>query len=188
MITQISNTYCISPKKIYATGKSGGAGLTALLACDPKASALIAAFAPVAAANYLLANGSEPACNPARLPIPMLEFHGWEDNTILYIGGNNTRKNGVTPPVDEWIDDWARRDGCTVSENHTMTLCTPDKPVVTHYSWDCDAVEGAVQHYNISNLAHNWPSVPPGNSETERSTCFNATTLIMEFFGKHELP
>lgn len=188
MITQISDTYCISPKKIYASGKSGGAGLTALLACDPKASALIAAFAPVAAANYLLPNGDEPACNPARTPIPMLEFHGWVDDTILYGGGNNTRDNGVTPPIPEWIDDWARRDGCTVSANHTTTLCTPDKPVVTHYSWDCQGVEGAVQHYNISNLAHNWPSVPPGNSETTRSTCFNATTLIMEFFGGNELP
>ncbi|TLD37520.1 carbohydrate esterase family 1 protein [Venturia nashicola] len=188
IITQISNNYCIAPKKIYATGKSGGAGLTAILACDPQASALIAAFAPVAAANYLLPNGSTPSCNPARFPIPMLEFHGWEDKTILYAGGPNTRGNGITPPVNGWIDDWATRDGCTLSANHTSTLCTPDKPVVTHYSWDCKRVKGVVQHYNISNLAHNWPSVPPGNSETTKSTCFDATKLIMEFFAGVELP
>lgn len=187
MISQISDNYCIAPKKIYASGKSGGGGLTALLACDPKASALIAAFAPVSAANYLLSNGKEPACNPSRTPIPLLEFHGWKDATILYSGGDNTRKDGVTPPLPEWIDDWATRDGCTVSKNHTTTLCSPERPVVTHYSWDCKGIEGVVQHYNISNLKHDWPSID-GNSETNRRTCFNATTLIMDFFGKHELP
>lgn len=188
MIAQIATDFCIDSKRIYASGKSNGAGLTSLLACDPKASALIAAFAPVAAANYLLPDGKEPACSPARLPIPLLEFHGWKDKTIKYKGGNNTRDNGVTSPISEWIDDWATRDGCTVSENHTMTLCSPEKPVVTHYSWDCKGVVGALQHYNVSNLRHDWPSIPPGNSETTRNTCFNATTLIMDFFGKHELP
>jgi poly(3-hydroxybutyrate) depolymerase len=187
MITQISDKYCIASKKIYASGKSNGAGLTALLACDPNASALIAAFAPVSAANYLLADGKEPACHPSRSPIPLLEFHGWKDTTIFYEGGNNTRDDGVTPPIPEWIDDWATRDGCTVSQNHTTMLCSSKKPVVTHYSWDCKGVEGVVQHYNISNLHHDWPSID-GNSETTRSTCFNATTLIMDFFGKHTLP
>jgi poly(3-hydroxybutyrate) depolymerase len=158
-----------------------------LLACDSKASALIAAFAPVSAANYLTPGGKEPACNPARTPIPMLEFHGWKDATILYDGGDNTRDDGVTSPIPEWIDDWVTRDGCFPSQNHTTKLCGKRKPPVTKYTWDCKGATNVVQHYNISNLKHDWPSIN-GNSETSRSTCFDATALIMEFFGQHQLP
>ncbi|KAE9979347.1 hypothetical protein EG327_007059 [Venturia inaequalis] len=187
ILTALQKSHCISPKRIYATGKSNGAGLVNLLACDPQASSQITAFAPVSAANYLLPSGAAPNCNPARTPIPLLNFHGWADETILYRGGNNTRNDGVTQAVDVWIDEWARRDGCVLSANHTSFLCGPEEPVVTRYSWDCGGVEGTVQHYNVSNLRHDWPSLPPGNAETGRSTCFDATALIMAFFGRFEL-
>jgi poly(3-hydroxybutyrate) depolymerase len=158
-----------------------------LLACDPKASSIIAAFAPVSGAYYFTKDGKLPACQPSRDPIPILEFHGYLDQTIPYLGGNNTRDNGVTPSIPDWIDDWATRDGCSPAMNQTTTLCGTGKNEVRKYEWDCKGVEGVVQHYNVSNLKHDWPSTT-GNSDSSRTTCFDASTLIMEFFGKHSLP
>jgi hypothetical protein len=48
-------------------------------------------------------------------------------------------------------------------------------------------MEDAVVHYNISNLKHAWPSIN-GNSDGSRTTCFDATSIIMDFFAKHILP
>jgi poly(3-hydroxybutyrate) depolymerase len=186
IITSIQSTYCISQKQIFVTGKSNGGGLVNLLACDSDASSLIAAFAPVSGAYYLNKDGKPPSCNPSRSPIPILEFHGFQDDTIPYLGGNNTRNNGVIPPIPEWIDQWATRDGCVPAQNRTKTLCGEGSKKVIKYDWNCQGVEGVVQHYNISNLKHAWPSTT-GNDDGQRTTCFDASTLIMEFFGKHSL-
>jgi poly(3-hydroxybutyrate) depolymerase len=111
IINSLQSTYCISPRNIYAAGKSNGGGFVNLLACDPKASSIIAAFAPVSGAYYLTKEETSPACNPSRSPVPIIEFHGYQDETIPYLGGDNTRDNGITPPIPEWINEWATRDG-----------------------------------------------------------------------------
>ena len=46
--------------------------------------------------------------------------------------------------------------------------------------------EEVLVHYNISNLKHDWPSTYP-NDDGNITTCFDATTEIMKFFGKHTL-
>jgi len=112
-----------------------------------------------------------------------MEFHGWLDGTIAYEGGD--RRGSETPPILDWVQDWAKWDGCAPSQSHITQLCGKQKPV-TRYAWNCKSMEDAVVHYNISNLHHDWPS-KDGNSETDNNTCFDATKLIMEFFGKHSL-
>jgi poly(3-hydroxybutyrate) depolymerase len=187
IISSLQSTYCISSKKIFAAGKSNGGGLVSLLACDQKATSIIAAFAPVSGAYYFTKEGKPPSCNPSRSPIPVLEFHGYQDETIPYLGGNNTRNNGIIPSILEWINDWATRDGCLPVQNRTTTLCGTGKKEVRKYEWNCKGVDGVVQHYNISNLKHQWPSTT-GNDDGDRTTCFEASELIMQFFGRHSLP
>jgi hypothetical protein len=48
-------------------------------------------------------------------------------------------------------------------------------------------MDEAVVHFNISNLKHDWPSIK-GNVDSSRSTCFDATSVIMEYFARHSLP
>jgi poly(3-hydroxybutyrate) depolymerase len=184
IVRYVTSGYNVDTRRIYAAGKSNGGGLVNLLACNANSSAIIAAFSPVSGAFYLQSDGSPPPCKPARLPIPIMEFHGWEDRTICYEGGD--RRNSATQNVFAWVEAWAGRDRCSTDGPAVKTLCGEKKPV-KRYSWKCQGVDDAVVHYNISNLKHDWPSIN-GNEDSSRTTCFDATTLIMEFFGKHSLP
>ncbi|GME25121.1 Ferulic acid esterase [Neofusicoccum parvum] len=184
LITNLTSTYCIDPTRVYATGKSNGAGFTTLLACDPCTSLQIAAFAPVSPAIYTgvlgAAEGELPACSPGRLPIPILEFHGFVDGQIGY---NGTSQRGQTANIPEYMNDWATRDGFNPEKNKTTNVCAgTDYPEAWKHSWR----DGVVQHYNASNLKHTWPDSYP-NADDGRQTCFDATPLIMEFFGRFSL-
>lgn len=177
----------MDPTKVFSAGKSNGAGLQYYLACDDRTANKIAAFAPVSAALYTDANGNLPTCNSTRTEIPLMEFHGWVDTTIRYLGGPQGSDRGPTINVKSFVDSWAVKDGCQASDAEVEQLCT-DTNVVTYYTWNCNGIDGIVQHYNISNLGHDWPSTN-GNSDSETlTTCFNATAKIMDFFGQHPLP
>lgn len=162
-----------------------------LLACNATTSGKIAAFAPVSAAIYLgVPNGySNTSCAPnsTRGPIPMLEFHGFKDPIANYSGGD--RRGEETINIPNWIDSWASNDMCC--PNTTETLCKHSGyPHVTHYSWTCSGVDELVQHYNISNLAHDWPSTGANldnKGDVDHETCFNATSKILDFFAQHTL-
>lgn len=183
ILDEIQRKYCIDTTRIYAAGKSNGAGFTGALACDAKATKRIAAFAPVSGAFYLDADQKLPACNPSRRPIPIMEFHGFKDTTIPYAGGTNTRGNANSTNVVTWVDDWAERNGFEVAANTTSYLCDGSKKV-TKYSWD-----GTVVHYNYTNLYHDWPSSFP-NGDTEKAlTCkeAEATSIILDWFMKWTL-
>ncbi|TQS37132.1 hypothetical protein Golomagni_02402 [Golovinomyces magnicellulatus] len=93
LISSISDKYCLDSNRIYATAKSNGGSLVNQLACDFRLSTQIAAFAPVSAALYLpgISNTScsdsirrcaSIPCSPGRTEIPILEFHGFNDDTI----------------------------------------------------------------------------------------------------------
>ncbi|KAF2005480.1 carbohydrate esterase family 1 protein [Amniculicola lignicola CBS 123094] len=182
LLDSLSESYCIDTNRIYAAGKSNGGGFTNLLACDSEASARIAAFAPVSGANYLNADGSSPPCTPSksRPKIPILDFHGWIDNKIQYLGGLNDRENGMTVSILGWVDGWAEYNGYTVGSNKTTHLCGDDR-VVTRYSWD-----DTIIHYNVSNLKHDWPS-PFKNVDKGNLTCIDATEIILGWFKNWSL-
>lgn len=46
--------------------------------------------------------------------------------------------------------------------------------------------EGIVTHYLTSGLGHAWPSTQ-GNDDNGAGTYYNATPVIMDFFGKYSL-
>lgn len=183
LLDHLQATFCIDTHRIYAAGKSNGGGFTGLLACDPDATERIAAFAPVSGAFYLNPDGNSPTCNPGRKPIPIMEFHGFNDSTILYAGGPNTRGNAQTSSISSYVDDWARRDGFTVADSNVTYLCS-GKMKVTRYSWD-----DVVIHYNYTNLDHDWPSEEPNGDTQTKLTCAEAeaTSIILEWFKKWTL-
>ncbi|KAL9623098.1 MAG: hypothetical protein Q9160_002612 [Pyrenula sp. 1 TL-2023] len=198
LIASLSSTYCLDPTRIYATGKSNGGGLVGLLACDPSTSRQIAAFAAVSGAFYLGVLGAPldqaPACNPCpsrKGKIPFLEFHGLQDTTIPYAGGENASKRGSTIGIADYMNGWAARNGLDADTPTTVddTLCTQQGfPPVTAYTWG-DENGGLVRHYKISNLDHDWPSSAPNDDDQDGKyeTCFEGAEKIMEFFGKWTL-
>ncbi|KAF2999278.1 hypothetical protein E8E13_003899 [Curvularia kusanoi] len=183
LLDEMEKTYCIDRSRIYASGKSNGAGFTALLACDAEATKRIAAFAPVSAAIYLDADQQLAPCNPSRKPIPIMEFHGFKDTTIPYLGGTNTRGNANSTPIVPWLDGWVERDGFEIDANKTSYLCSGSRKV-TRYSWD-----DTVVHYNYTNLFHDWPSSFPNGDSDKYLTCkeAEATPIILQWFKKWTL-
>ncbi|KAF2630466.1 carbohydrate esterase family 1 protein [Macroventuria anomochaeta] len=183
LLDDLQKTYCIDTSRIYAAGKSNGAGFTGVLACDAEATKRIAAFAPVSGAFYLGTDQELPPCNPSRHPIPIMEFHGFKDTTIPYAGGINTRGNANSTNMVTWVDDWAKRDGFQVTANKTSYLCSENKKV-TRYSWN-----ETVVHYNYTNLYHDWPSSFPNGDTVKALTCeeAEATSIILEWLKKWSL-
>ncbi|KAF8852581.1 carbohydrate esterase family 1 protein [Acephala macrosclerotiorum] len=188
ILNQIESLHCINPSRITATGKSDGAGFCNVLACDPVLSKRMAAFAPVSGAYYidtLSCNASTVAipCSAGRKDIPMLAFHGGNDTTIPYLGGE--RQDECLPTIPHFIQDWAIRDGLGVSN-----VITPVAVDTVKYSFGRGLETGLVGLYYESNIGHDWPSTQPNSDNTavgHHVANYNATPIILDFFESHPL-
>jgi poly(3-hydroxybutyrate) depolymerase len=158
------------------------------LACDPTLSSRIAAFAPVSGAYYidtLPCNATKVhiPCAASRQNIPLLEFHGGNDTTIPYDGGE--RKDECLPTIPHFIREWALRDGLGL---HNVTASVASNTVSYKYG-DGDSF-GLVEHIFDSVIGHDWPSIAP-NADNQVSghhiASFNATPIILDFFKEHPL-
>lgn len=154
---------------------SDGGGFTNTLACSPDYGAPFAAFAPVSGAFYTDTNFSD--CKPSRSPLPILEFHGYADQTIKYLGGSGN--GGFLPSIPTWLSWWARRDGCADPAADEISTA---KTGYRYITYSCKGNTDIVRHYNISALGHSWPNTSITVSP------INATPIIMDFFNAHHRP
>jgi poly(3-hydroxybutyrate) depolymerase len=188
ILNLVQSQYNIDSARIFATGKSDGAGFNNVLACDSLLSKRIAAFAPVSGAFYIdtlpcVPDSVSIPCNAGRKKIPFLEFHGGNDTTINYQGGE--RKNECLPSIPHFIQQWAVRDGLGLT-NVTASISSN----TVSYKFGTGAKSGLVEHIFDSVIGHDWPSTVP-NSDNQVSghhvASFNATPIILEFFKQHPL-
>ncbi|CAF1130947.1 unnamed protein product [Adineta ricciae] len=187
VIASLQSTFCVDSSRIYATGKSNGAGFVNLLACTPWIAAKFAAFATVSAALYKTTfNGN---C-PTQRAVPVLDFHGTSDSVSFYYGG---KVNGAFQvSADNFRQGWASRKGCQ------------DKPTISHLSkgrdpqqlveiqtWNSNCKGNSIViGYKITRGQHGWPrtTLPAkcnGNFGTNdcTTTVFDATSsVIIPFF------
>ncbi|KAJ5611173.1 hypothetical protein N7510_007892 [Penicillium lagena] len=186
ILKQIDSKYCIDTTRVWATGKSDGGGFCNVLACNTEMSTRFAAFAPVSGAYYIDTLSCMPStvdipCNASRKDIPFLAFHGGNDTTISYWGGE--RKNECLPTIPHFIREWAARDELVSQRNITISLA-PDTVI---YSF---GLTGLVRLVYDSVIGHDWPSTVP-NADNEEAghhpASFNATPIILDFFEKHYL-
>lgn len=75
MVGQITRTYCVDQRRIYASGFSAGAAFAILYSCARQGR--VAAIA-TAAVEYQLG---------CRSPMPVLAFHGTADPSVPYRNG-----------------------------------------------------------------------------------------------------
>ncbi|MGW0890152.1 alpha/beta hydrolase family esterase [Saccharopolyspora sp. NPDC002578] len=170
LLDQVEDDLCVDPDRIYAAGKSNGGGFTEVLAC--RLGDRIAAFAPVAGAYY----PQSGACRPSE-PVPMISFHGTADDTIPYDGDPD---KGL-PAIPDWLGEWAEHDECDADP-----ITEHPQPQVTRQHWTDCADRGALVHYRIDELGHDWPS-RSSNPDSDKPTVIEATPLIWEFFQDHPL-
>lgn len=152
ILNELEERYCIDTNRIYATGKSQGGGFVGKLACDATLSKRIAAFAPVSGAHYVSDYGStcDPwtvviqPCNPGRTNIPILNFHGLNDSTIRYWGGE--RKDGCLPAIPHWTQTWARRDGLELTNTSSSVPGASSGSSAVMYEFGSGWQKGMVTH------------------------------------------
>ncbi|KAK5232433.1 hypothetical protein LTR47_006646 [Exophiala xenobiotica] len=180
LIELVCEDYAIQTGRIYVVGFSNGGGLAALLAGDPGASTRIAAYAISSGAFYQDEALKEPLFShpsPARLPVPILEFHGDSDPVEHYDGKDTP--DGPSYNVRDYIEKWVRLNKC-VEEPKVQKLFGGK---VEKVSWSSDKVSDVVQHYKIAGFGHGWPTTYPLDNDEQRHgpTYFDATPIVLEF-------
>jgi poly(3-hydroxybutyrate) depolymerase len=152
----LEKNYWVDTQRVWATGKSDGAGFVNRLACDWALSKRIAAFAPVAG-NFSTGTDICDAdkiilkCNPGRRKIPLIEFHGAKDEKVVY-GGGELKKRKCSPSIEHFMRDWAMRN--SLGPNYIKTQPKRDTFV---YKYGKDLEHGLVTLVVDSSIGHEWP-------------------------------
>src|SRR6185436_7149292 len=109
VVSQVSATACIDPKRVYASGFSMGGGMAHYLACH--AADVFAAVAPAA---FDLLEENVKDCTPPR-PITVISFRGTADSRVPYEGGPSSLVTGMPLTflgAQATFEAWARIDRC----------------------------------------------------------------------------
>ncbi len=173
IVSDLQSLVDIDGKRIYATGLSNGGILSHRLACE--ASDLFAAVAPVAGTLNLA------SCQPAQ-PISVIEFHGTDDQHILYDGGYGPKALASVDfnSVQDSIEFWASANTCS-SEADLESFSD-----IQHEMYSDCAASTAVELYTIIDGGHSWPGGQGGWIGSDQPTqTISASELIWEFFDAH---
>ena len=199
MLENILASRCIDTARVYATGLSNGAFMSSTLACTH--ADVFAAVAPVAGVQ-----APEP-CDTDRA-VPVLAFHGTNDQILKYNGGTGGIPGfteGATDPLatpapevdlngegyPANVKAWAKRNGCEdTPKDETTDTGEATTPQVIHRVYDCPA--GAdVEFYTIVGAGHTWPgskfSAGLGKVMGPTALTIDANAIMWDFFSNHAL-
>ena len=161
LLDDLEGRTCVDPSRVYATGLSYGGAMTDLLACNM--ADRIAAAAPVSA--YL----PKIPCKPSR-PVPMISFHGVEDELLPYDGGGRSSQ----VPFEAWGSDWAKRNGCRGAAKERQY-----EPTVEELAYS--GCEQPVDLYRVHENGHTWPGHPLGMDRAVLVDYFSGKTTGQPF-------
>jgi polyhydroxybutyrate depolymerase len=176
LVRGIEARYCVDPRRVYATGMSGGGRMASQLACD--ASQTFAAVAPVAGLRF-------PSPCPAARPVPVIAFHGTADDVDPFEGNGQAY---WTYSVPQAAQRWAAKDGCQAASPRTTEA---SGYALTDYE-GC-ASNAAVELYAVGGEGHEWPGGPAMPAAITRelgpqSDAVDANTTMWDFFEAHPMP
>ena len=170
--------------RVYATGISNGGMMVYRLGCE--LSDKIAAIAPIAG------NMGVSSCSPSR-PVPVVAFHGTQDQNVLFEGG--VGPNSVTKTkfnsVESTLGKWRSIDGCGATPDSEKL---PDKDgahtTVVKKTWKNCKNNSEVVLYKIEGGGHTWPGGPRNEwgKMGKVTHDISAAEAMWEFFSRHQLP
>lgn len=199
MLDQIESERCIDRNRVFVTGLSNGGFMTSALACA--AADRFAAAAPVAGIQ------TPKGCKPAR-PVPVVAFHGTDDDFVSYTGGlgdaalNLPAADGsgkrlsdsgglpkeatAGPSVPRITKAWAKRNGCGTTARSKKVSSD-----VTRISYSGCRARSDVQLHRITDGGHTWPGseFSAGVSAIVGRTTMtiDANEIMWRFFEAHPL-
>ena len=182
LIDEISNSICVDPARIYATGMSNGGLFASTLVCA--LSERIAAAVSVAGVTH------DESCSPTRA-VPYLAFHGTDDTVVPFNGGGESTLDGADlsgaffeQVIPDEFAEFAETSGCTESVDSEIT----PEVTLTNYSGCTDGVP--LGFYAIAGGGHTWPgsaisAAIPSLGVT--NTDISATEIAWGFFSQYTL-
>ena len=162
VIDHVAAQVCTDLARVYATGFSGGARMSSLLAC--RLNSRIAAIAPMAGLRW-------PGPCDGR-PVPVLTFHGLADTQNAYTGQAAGRGGEWLESVPDALAGWAGHNRCGPG----ALLEDPPGPLSTIRYEGC-AGGAEVRLIRIDGMGHRW-----ARDEVD------ATAAMWQFFQRHALP
>lgn len=171
LLDELERTLCVDERRVYATGKSNGAGFVGILGCV--LADRFAAIAPVAGAFY--PNGID--CRPSR-PMPVIDFHGTGDVTIPYAGDAD---RGL-PAIPDWVAAWAKRDRCQLRWRDQKI-----QPDVTISRWLGCARGAEVVHVAVIDGGHTWPGADSYSGGGYTTQTVEAHEVLWQFVRRNTL-
>ncbi|AKU16066.1 alpha/beta hydrolase family esterase [Luteipulveratus mongoliensis] len=172
LLDSLESDLCVDTRRVYATGKSNGAGFTGILACE--LSDRITAIAPVSGAFYPTGR----PCNPSRR-VPVIDFHGTADTTIPYAGDAD---RGL-PAIRDWVGAWADRDGCRTRPHETRVAYD-----VARYDWHGCRSGSDVAHVAVVGGGHTWPGEDSYSGGGYATHSIEAHDVMWTFLRGQRLP
>lgn len=176
-LARVVNVDC---KRVFATGMSNGAIFSYRLASE--LSDRIAAIAPVDGPM------GTAACQPSR-PVPVMHFHGTDDEFAPYHGGKGAKSLSQTDfySVKHSVDAWIKANDCN-PEPTTSTLADNAQDgtsaTITTYGGGKNGSE--VVLVTIHNMGHTWPGRQSLLKFLGKATKnVSANEMMWEFFVKH---
>jgi polyhydroxybutyrate depolymerase len=189
MIDDVAAQVCVDVARVYSTGMSNGGQMSVRLGCS--LSSRIAAIAPVAGVYYPpLLSGQNETCPDTR-PMPIMAFHGTDDDTIPFDGGAGTQGLIFRDIDDVVMPAWASRNGCDPMPS--TSLAAPGVNLIEYGNCDDGATAAlyAVFDYDGDGPAttgggHIWPGSP--YMPAGHTNAIEATDLMLAFFAQFTLP
>ncbi|HEV3261867.1 MAG TPA: PHB depolymerase family esterase [Gemmataceae bacterium] len=182
VLDDLGQVYRVDPSRVFATGMSNGAVMAHRLASE--LSDRIAAIGPVAGPM-----GTE-TCDPRR-PVPVIHFHGTDDQFAPFKGGKGEKSLFGTNfySVERTIRAWVKANGCQeepIVEELPDTAKDGTKVTRKTYGSGKDGAE--VVLVVIEGGGHTWPGRQPGFELLGKATKnVSANDLMWEFFEKHPM-
>jgi poly(3-hydroxybutyrate) depolymerase len=118
----------------------------------------------------------------------ILESHGDEDATIPYHPTENGA-GGPLPDISEWVSWWGDR----TCGDDAKAKYSGDLGGYNTTSYSCGEYGNVVQHYQIFDLGHCWPSSTSDNYDATVSgqgtrkcldRALDYTPVVLDFFGR----
>lgn len=179
MLNDLAGAIPVDAARVYATGMSAGGMMSYRLAVEMPER--LAAIAPVC--------GPIGVADSPRQPMPVMHFHGTDDEYAPYAGGYGARSTSMTDfhSVEHTISVWVKANECppvpTVSSepDHVGDGTSITRKV---YAPGKDGTE--VVLYAIEGAGHTWPGRQPRLTVLGKSTGnLNANDVMWEFFLRH---
>jgi polyhydroxybutyrate depolymerase len=168
MVERIGADYCLDAERVYSTGVSNGAGMSALLGCHRADR-----FAAIGMDALVLFPDGCPA------PVPALGMMGDADLVVPIQGGQVNCCGGWTiAPTADSMQAWASSGGCASSDEDDV------EDHVSRTRWD-DCADGVeVEYWLIRGGGHTWPGAADTSELGPTNQEIDASEVMWDFFKR----